>query len=113
VYSVLHFSHHRFLRHRQDIGSSLVFSAIIAFYSISQDIGLFRFFAIIAFYSIGGILVPIAIGITLRSFGFSIRIRSLSVYRFSKIKKKLTDIGLFDGSSQTLDRFLWFNQDFG
>jgi hypothetical protein len=30
-FSVLHFSHHRFLGHRQDIGFSSVFLAIIAF----------------------------------------------------------------------------------
>ena len=64
---VLHFRHHRFLGHRQDIGFFSVFWAIIAFYSISQDIGLFRFFAIVAFKGIGRILVFI----TFRSVGFS------------------------------------------
>jgi hypothetical protein len=67
------------------IGRILVFfrffAAIIAFYSIGQDIGIFLvFFAIIAFCGIGRILVLILSDLL-----------------------KLTDIGSFDGSSQTLD----------
>jgi hypothetical protein len=39
-FSVLQFRHHRFLRHRQDIGFFFGFSAIIAFKGIGQDIGI-------------------------------------------------------------------------
>jgi hypothetical protein len=65
---VFHFRHHRFLRHRQDIGF-FGLSAIIAFYGIGQDIGpdSYRdwFFAIIAFYSIGRILGGLKISLLL------------------------------------------------
>ena len=76
------------------------FPAIIAFKCIGQDIGILLVFCHYRFLrhrqDIGFI--------TFRPFWFFSKDKIFKrILVFSKIKKKLTDIGLFDGSSQTLD----------
>jgi hypothetical protein len=59
----------------------------------------FWFFAIFAFKGIGRILVFITLG----QLVFLQDQDPKAYIGFQRFKKKLTDIGLFDGSSQTLD----------
>jgi len=101
------FDHHRFLQHRSGFGF-FGSSAIVAFYSIGQDIGFFGFRhhrflqhrrRILAF-------------ITLRPFGFSSDKISKRIGCL-KFKEKLTDIGLFLVFHKHWIRNFWFFLDFG
>lgn len=94
--------------------------AIIAFYGIGRILVLLRFFSHHRllqhrpgywFFSVLNVSL-----LLLETCWFFCRIKILTAYIgfFKDFKKKLTDIGSFDGSSQTLDlEFFGFNQDFG